>query len=264
MTKSLSKFEPTTMDELDAFSKRVAKSTMIPNNFRNKPDDVFTAIVAGAELGLSAFTSLRKIAVIHGNPSIWGDALPAIVYAHNKANVIDEWIDIESKTAHCKITRADTREAQEKAGLKYKPIERTFSMDQANEAGLAEGMAWKKYPRRMVQMRARAFAIRDAFPDLLSGMYTAEEQESIPQERVKEADEVFDESEFSEIDAEFADETSLIKSIPQEPIKDELHGKPEILVEPDLNEREVTVTPIEHIQNMDKPSEEVDELSQLF
>jgi hypothetical protein len=38
-----------------------------------------------------------------------------------------------------------------------------------------QGGPWTQYPRRMLQMRARGFALRDAFPDVLRGLVTAEE-----------------------------------------------------------------------------------------
>ena len=43
---------------------------------------------------------------------------------------------------------------------------------------------WKQYPKRMLQMRARGFAIRDAFPDALRGMYMAEEVQDITEKEV--------------------------------------------------------------------------------
>lgn len=59
---------------------------------------------------------------------------------------------------------------------------RTFSMDDAKVAGLlGKSGPWTQYPKRMRQMRARAFALRDVFPDVLRGMPIAEEVMDIPQ-----------------------------------------------------------------------------------
>jgi hypothetical protein len=47
---------------------------------------------------------------------------------------------------------------------------------EAKKAGLwGKQGPWTQYPRRMLQMRARGFALRDAFPDVLRGLVTAEE-----------------------------------------------------------------------------------------
>jgi hypothetical protein len=52
---------------------------------------------------------------------------------------------------------------------------RTFSYEDAQRAGLVKKDNWVKYPRRMLQMRARAFALRDVFPDILQGLGCTEE-----------------------------------------------------------------------------------------
>ena len=39
---------------------------------------------------------------------------------------------------------------------------------------------WQQSPKRMKQLRARAFALRDVFTDLLRGMHMAEESADIP------------------------------------------------------------------------------------
>ncbi len=46
----------------------------------------------------------------------------------------------------------------------------------AKRAGLwTKAGPWQTYPRRMLQMRARSFALRDAFPDVLKGLISVEE-----------------------------------------------------------------------------------------
>ena len=61
------------------------------------------------------------------------------------------------------------------------PVVSRFSMADAKRAGLAGKTGpWTQYPKRMLQMRARGFALRDAFPDLLRGFVTAEEAQDYP------------------------------------------------------------------------------------
>ena len=48
-------------------------------------------------------------------------------------------------------------------------------MKQAQQAGLSNRPTWKAYPQRMLQHRARGNAIRDAFPDVIHGLISAEE-----------------------------------------------------------------------------------------
>jgi hypothetical protein len=56
-----------------------------------------------------------------------------------------------------------------------------FSVTDAKKAQLwGKGGPWSQYARRMLQMRARGFALRDAFPDVLRGLITAEEAQDYP------------------------------------------------------------------------------------
>jgi hypothetical protein len=62
-----------------------------------------------------------------------------------------------------------------------------FSVEDAKRAGLwGKQGPWSAYPKRMMQMRARGFALRDAFPDVLKGLITAEEAEDYPSQPEKD------------------------------------------------------------------------------
>jgi hypothetical protein len=64
-----------------------------------------------------------------------------------------------------------------------KPVVAKFSVEDAKRAGLwGKQGPWSAYPKRMMQMRARGFALRDAFPDVLKGLITAEEAQDYPDE----------------------------------------------------------------------------------
>ena len=51
----------------------------------------------------------------------------------------------------------------------------TFSYEDAEKSGIIKRGVWLTYPYRMCMMRARAFALRDKFPDVLKGLKIAEE-----------------------------------------------------------------------------------------
>jgi hypothetical protein len=55
-------------------------------------------------------------------------------------------------------------------------------MFDAKRAGLAgKSGPWSQYPARMLALRARGFALRNAFADALRGLVTAEEAQDYPQ-----------------------------------------------------------------------------------
>jgi hypothetical protein len=62
------------------------------------------------------------------------------------------------------------------------PTVSRFSMADAKRAGLAgKSGPWSQYPERMLALRARGFALRNAFADALRGLITAEEAQDYPQ-----------------------------------------------------------------------------------
>ena len=153
---------PKDLDEIGRLANGIAKSGLAPRSM-DKPEQIAVAIMTGLEIGLPPMFSIQKIAVINGRPAIWGDAVPALLWAKNFK--LREWV--EGEVAHCEVTRPD--------GTK---IERTFSIAQAKQAGLwGKAGPWTQYRDRMLQMRARGYACRDGAPDVLSGMYLAEELE---------------------------------------------------------------------------------------
>jgi hypothetical protein len=148
----------------------LADSDMVPKEFKGKPGNCLVAIQWGMEIGLKPLQAMQNIAVINGRPSLWGDAVIALA----RNSPLCEYI-VETCTetmATCKVKRRGEPEQI-----------RTFSMDDAAKAGLkAKGGPWLQYPKRMMQMRARAFAIRDVFPDVLKGLEMAEELQDAPRD----------------------------------------------------------------------------------
>ena len=166
-------FTPRSMGELQQFAETVSQSRMVPKKYRGSPQDIVVAVMHGMELGLPPLQALQSVAVINGRPSIYGDAALAVVRRSGLLADIKETVEGSGKdaTAYCTVKRADTGEV----------IKQRFSWQEAVEAGLTQkGGPWQDYPRRMLQMRARSWCLRDAFPEVLKGMMLAEEAEAIP------------------------------------------------------------------------------------
>jgi len=148
----------------------ISKLSICPTAFRGKPEDILGAIQYGYEIGLKPMQSLQSIAAINGKPCIYGDGLLALCLAHPVCEYVHESFDEETLTATCLAKRKGRTEATQK-----------FSKKDAEEAGLwGRQGPWRTYPRRMLQMRARGFALRDAFPDVLKGIISREEAQDYP------------------------------------------------------------------------------------
>lgn len=166
---------PKSMGEAIEFSKMISSSGMVPAAYKGKPQDILVAIQWGYEVGLQPMQALQNIAVINGKPSVYGDAAIALVKADPRCRGVKETIegDGDNMIARCVVRRAYGDEIEE--------TEATFSVEDAKRAKLwGKQGPWQQYPKRMLAMRARGFAIRDAFPDAMKGMITAEEAQDYP------------------------------------------------------------------------------------
>jgi hypothetical protein len=168
-------FAPTTLTEAMTFSEMLAKSQMVPKAYQGKPEDVLVAMQWGRELGLAPLQALQNIACINGKPSVYGDAAMALVQASHVCEDIEEFFEGEDTPNPVAVCIAQRRGR--------KAVKATFSLEDAKRAGLwGKPGPWQAYPKRMMQMRARGFALRDAFPDVLKGLITAEEAQDFPSE----------------------------------------------------------------------------------
>ena len=165
IVKSTFSLTPGNLKEAMEYAQVIANSTMVPKAYQGKPGDILVAVQMGAELGLKPIQALQNIAVINGRPSVYGDALLALVQAHPSFEDVKEAFDEKTNTAFCSVKRKNQDEYTV-----------SFSSEDAKKAGLwGKAGPWSQYPKRMLQMRARSFALRDKFADALSGLIMAEE-----------------------------------------------------------------------------------------
>ena len=172
LTAQRASLAPRTIQEALDFSAYLAKSDLIPKDYQNKPHNILVAVQYGMELGLPPMQALQGIAVINGRPSMWGDAVLAVVMSHPSY----EW--------HTEVVEG---EGDERAGvftLKRRGQDThvaRFSVTDARRAGLwGKSGPWTQHAERMLKLRARGFALRDKFPDALKGIISREEAEDYP------------------------------------------------------------------------------------
>ena len=169
-------FAPKSLGELMEFAKLVADSQFVPTEYRGRPGDIVVAIQTGAELGLSPMQALQSVSVINGRPSVWGDGALALVRASGLMEDFEEKVMGlgDQRFGYCRVKRKG----------QASPIEKRFSIDDARRAGLWQKRGpWTQYPERMLIQRARGFALRDGFADVLRGLVTREEAQDLPTEK---------------------------------------------------------------------------------
>lgn len=169
---------PRNIDEAYRLAKGYVLSGMLPERYKT-PEMVIAAMQYANELGLKPLTAMRQIAVVKGTPCVFGDLPLSLCYAKNLVEWIKEyWFDKSGKKI-CAENNNLTADAFGAICIAKRrgdpePIECSFTMDEAQKAGLANGPTWKSYPKRMLRYRARSQALKDKFPDALNGIAIAE------------------------------------------------------------------------------------------
>jgi hypothetical protein len=147
----------------------VCKAQMAPKGLES-PEKAMVAILHGLEVGLTPMNALQSIAIVNGRPTIWGDGAIGLVRGSNLLEYMDESFEgVENDNgfkAVCVVKRRG----------EPRPVSGSFSVADAKKAALwVKSGTWQQYPKRMLQMRARAFVLRDAFADVLKGLSIKEE-----------------------------------------------------------------------------------------
>lgn len=156
-----------------SIGKIFAESGMFPD-VKSQAQAV-VKILAGRELGLSPFESMKNIYLVNGKLAIQSNALASLIKSNNKYDYrVDVLTDQE-----CKITFLRIKgEKPEEVGTSE------FTFKDAAKAGLVNKDNWKSYPKNMLFARALANGVRFYCPDAACGWHVQEEYEDLlPVER---------------------------------------------------------------------------------
>lgn len=157
---------PQTFAEAMSLAEVIHKSGLAPETLRTA-GAVFVAMAHGAELGLKPMQAIRLVNVIKGKPTLSADGIVAVILA---SGVCDYFEPVE-ESPRAVTWRTRRRGSEEKRA--------TFTIEEAQAAGLVNDM-YRKWPKRMLSARCKAFLGRDVYPDIVGGLYTPEEAAEIP------------------------------------------------------------------------------------
>lgn len=171
---------PANLGEAMEMARALSVSGMLSKDFCGKPNNILIAMMWAKNLNIPTVQALQGIAVINGKASIYGDMMLAVVRGSGKLESIEEkYIGDDPNVPTERNTNLTAICTVKRVGDKA-PFVSTFSIREAQQAGLLGKIGpWKQYPKRMLKMRARNFALRDCFADVLCGVACAEEMEDI-------------------------------------------------------------------------------------
>ena len=144
--------------------KMWVESQLLPNHI-DTYGKAFTIAQIGRELAIPPMTAFSSVYVVNGKPSLSAEMMLGLIKRDCKDAVIN-FKELSNEKCTISVKRDD----------KHDEFVITFTMDDAKNAGIANGNTWKKYPRAMLRSRCVSEMARTVFPDVLAGFtYTPEE-----------------------------------------------------------------------------------------
>lgn len=127
------------------------------------PEKVITVALTGREIGVPMMQAVRGIHVIEGKPSISAELMLSLAYQNIRGFKLK--IDMSTEQA-CRVTAS-------RPG--HDPVTISFSIGEAERAGLTQKANWKRYPAAMLRARCISAVLRVVAPDACRGFHTPDE-----------------------------------------------------------------------------------------
>ena len=155
--------EPAEFTMMKEMATMAVKSGLLPVAI-NSPEKALIIMLKGRELQIPPMQAFSHINVISGKPTMSAELMLAQIYKCVPRAVVNFTSTNEKE---CVI------EAQRPHGMKTKF---SFTIEEAQQAGLLSKGPWKQYPSAMLRARCISAMARALFPDALNGVsYTPEE-----------------------------------------------------------------------------------------
>lgn len=153
---------------------QLAKSTIIPQNYQNKPENVVVAIGMAQKLGLDPFTIMQNLNIIKGKTSWSGSFCRTLIEKSNKyTNLQLVFVGQKGTDSYGCYMQGINKETGEL--IKGPEV----NMKMAKAENWTSNTKWLNMPELMLSYRATSFFARVYVPEALNGVQTTEEIEDI-------------------------------------------------------------------------------------
>lgn len=160
---------------------QLSKSDLVPDAYKNKPENVIIALGIAQQTGIQPFTIMQNLNIVRGRASFSGSFCRTLIEKTGK------YLSLEIKYIgeQGKDTYGAYLEATKKDGSIVKGPEVTIAMAKAEgwfskkDKFGKETSKWQTMPQLMLGYRATAFFARLYEPSALNGVYTTDEIEDI-------------------------------------------------------------------------------------
>ena len=154
-----------------------AKSDLVPPIFKGKPENVIIAMGLSEKIGIDLFSVMQNLTIVKGKIGWTGSFCKILIEKTGKYTDI-EYVFVGEKG---KDDYGCYLQATQKSNNKI--IKGTVvDMAMVKAENWISNPKWKSMPQQMLCYRAASFFARLYCPEALSGIYTQEENEDIPQQ----------------------------------------------------------------------------------
>lgn len=146
------------LDVMERYARVFVASQMFPD--LKSASQAMVKIMAGQELGMTPFNSIKNINIIQGKPELSAGALSSLVKSSGRYDYkVREWDD-----KHCILEWYDLKIwGKDPIGTS------SFNEEEARIAGLSSKDNWRKFAKAMYFARAMSQGVRTYCPNVSSG-----------------------------------------------------------------------------------------------
>jgi hypothetical protein len=159
-------FAPAQFEHAQRIAKLLSSSDLVPNQYKGNIANTMVALEMAHRMNASPLMVMQNLHIIHGRPS-WGSSF--IIASLNSCGRF-ETLRFESTPTSCKAVTMDKQSGAILEGP-------TVTMEMAKLEGWLDkpGSKWKTMPELMLKYRAAAFFGRLYAPEIMMGLYSADE-----------------------------------------------------------------------------------------
>lgn len=167
-------FNIQTFSENYRMAAQLAKSTIIPQTYQNKPENVIVAIGMAQKIGLDPFTIMQNLNIIKGKTSWSGSFCRTLIEKSNKySNLKLIFVGEKGTDSYGCYMQGISKETGEL--IKGPEV----NMKMAKSENWTSNPKWNNMTELMLSYRATSFFARVYVPEALNGVQTTEEIEDI-------------------------------------------------------------------------------------
>ncbi|MFD2921984.1 recombinase RecT [Terrimonas rubra] len=165
---------PATFEHAQRVAKMLSSSSLIPKEYQGNIQNTMIAIEMANRIGANPLMVMQNLYIVHGRPSWSSSFIIAALNACKRFSPLRFVMSGEGEDYGCTAWAYDVDTKDKLEGPKV-----TLKMANAEGWVSKSGSKWKTMPELMFRYRAAAFFGRLYAPDILMGIYTADEMEDI-------------------------------------------------------------------------------------